>query len=65
MSKWKDLDLESKLTLILRNVPDLVPEHHLGPPYLTAYQIAIEFARLYPDETAQLGSYANWEKPAT
>jgi len=55
MSKWQELDIESKITQILRDVPDSASEHHLGRPYLTAYQIAIEFARLYPDDAAQLG----------
>ena len=55
MSKWQELDIESKITQILRDVPDSAPGHPLGRPYLTAYQIAIEFARLYPNETAQLG----------
>jgi len=55
MSKWQELDIESKITQILRDVPDSASEHHLGRAYLTAYQIAIEFARLYPDDAAQLG----------
>jgi len=55
MSKWEELDIESKITQILRDVPDSAPEHHLGRAYLTAYQIAIEFSRLYPDDAAQLG----------
>ena len=55
MSKWQELDIESKITQILRDVPDSTSEHHLGRAYLTAYQIAIEFARLYPDAAAQLG----------
>ncbi|MBL8099979.1 MAG: hypothetical protein JNK81_12400 [Anaerolineales bacterium] len=55
MSQWQELDIENKITQILRDVPNSVPDHPLGRPYLTAYQIAIEFAQLYPHEAEQLG----------
>lgn len=55
MNKWRDLDIENKITQILRDIPDTTIEHHLGRPFLTAYQIAIEFARRHPDETLQIG----------
>ncbi len=54
MNKWQELDIERKIIGILHDTPDADPMHHLGLPYLTAYQIAIEFARLYPDDAAQL-----------
>ena len=54
MSQWQDLDIETKITSILRDIPDTASEHHLGRPFLTAYQIAIEFARLYPEDFARL-----------
>ena len=55
MSKWHQLGLESKITEILRSVPDSSTTHHLGQAYLTAYQIAIEFAKRFPDDFSSLG----------
>lgn len=55
MSLWTELNIAEKITQILRDVPDVSPEHHMGRPFLTAYQIAIEFATRYPDETMQIG----------
>ncbi len=55
MSLWQELNIEDKVTQILRDIPDAAPEHHLGRPFLTAYQIAIEFANRYPDDAARLG----------
>lgn len=52
--KWQELDIEEKIIQILSEVPVIAPEHHLGRPFVTAYQIAIEFASRYPEETAQL-----------
>lgn len=55
MSKWRELSIEGKITQILKDIPDAAPEHHLGRPFLTAYQIAIEFARRHPEDAALLG----------
>ncbi len=55
MSHWQQLDIEQKVIDILGDVPDTEPGHHLGRPFLTAYQIAIEFANRYPDDAAQIG----------
>ena len=55
MSLWTELNIAEKITQILSEVPDASPEHHMGRPFLTAYQIAIEFAMRYPDETMQIG----------
>jgi hypothetical protein len=55
MSAWQELGIEEKIIRILSEVSDVVVEHHLGRPFLTAYQIAIEFDDRYPRETAQLG----------
>jgi len=54
MSKWRELSIEEKITQILKDIPDAAPEHHLGRPFLTAYQIAIEFARRHPEDAALL-----------
>jgi len=46
--------MESKITEILQDAPNGLERHHLGQPFLTAYQIAIEFAVRYPKEFKQL-----------
>ena len=53
MSKWSDLDLEAKLTVILEGYRYAPP--YSGCAFVTGYQLAIEFARRYPDETRQIG----------
>ena len=54
MRKWQQYDLENRITQILSTVPDSADDHHLGRAYLTAYQIAIEFANRYPDDFSAL-----------
>lgn len=54
MSHWQDLELEAEISRILAEVPEAVP-HHLGAPYLTAYQLAIEVAQRRPDVLNELG----------
>ena len=51
MSIWEDNHIEEKITQILQEIPDPAEGHHLGKPFLTAYQIAIEFARRFPEES--------------
>ena len=55
MSFWQKHEIEAKVINILRDVPDSAKEHHMGRLFLTAYQIAIEFARRYPDIVKELG----------
>ncbi len=55
MSLWQELSIEDKVTQILRDLPDATPGHHLGHPFLTTYQIAIEFAKRHPDDATRLG----------
>ena len=54
MTFWQEHEIEDKVFSILRDVPDAAEEHHIGWPYLTAYQIAIEFARRHPVTVANL-----------
>jgi hypothetical protein len=54
-SLWQTLNITDKVVAILADVPDAEPGHHLGRPFLTAYQIAIEFARRYPEAVAEIG----------
>jgi hypothetical protein len=53
-SQWEQFDIESKITAILRSY-DYDEPHHFGQPFVTAYQIAIEFAERYPDAFDGLG----------
>lgn len=55
MSVWQELYIQEKIVRILRDVPDAQDEHHFGRPFLTAYQIAIEFQRRHPDDAEILG----------
>ena len=52
MSYWDDFDIENHILEILRSVDS--QGHHLGRPFLTAYQIAIEFDRRYHDIVTRL-----------
>ena len=54
-SFWQQHDVEAKIRRILRDVPDGIPGHHFGRPFLSAYQLAIEFALRYPQDAAALG----------
>lgn len=55
MSYSETHDILAKLEAILAAVPDASDTHHLGRSFLTAYQIAIEFAARHPDDVARLG----------
>ena len=52
MNIWGEFDIENKVVAILSHVGS--KDHHLGRPFLTAYQIAIEFNRLHPGIAAAL-----------
>jgi hypothetical protein len=54
-SKWDEHDIETKVHTILREIPDSDLSHHLGRAFLSAYQLAIEFQRRYPEAAAGLG----------
>jgi hypothetical protein len=54
-SLWDEHDIEAKVIQILSDVSDYAPGHHLGRPFLTAYQIAIAFAQRYPDAFERIG----------
>ena len=55
MSRWQAFGFEQRIREILASVPAHAEGHHFGRPYLTGYQIAIEFARRYPDDVEQIG----------
>lgn len=56
MSLWEENDFEGKIREILSEVTYSVAEHHFGRPFLSAYQLAIEFEKKYP-ETAKILNY--------
>jgi len=45
-----DEDRLQAVLRILSNVPEYAPGHHMGRPFLSAYQIAIRFAEQFPDD---------------
>jgi len=49
MTMWKDILFEKSVREILQGVK-YDPAHHFGRPFLTAYQIAIEFSLRYPED---------------
>lgn len=53
-SKWQQYDIEEKVISILNDLPEDT-DHHFERPYLTAYQIAIEFAHRHPEVVTALG----------
>jgi hypothetical protein len=53
MSNWKTLDIENKIIAILQGVS--YNDHHFGRPFISAYQLAIEFQSNYPAEAQQIG----------
>ena len=55
MSIWKNFSVESHIRDILNAVPLPAKGHHFGRPFLTAYQIAIEFAERYPNDYISIG----------
>jgi hypothetical protein len=55
MSDWRNLDIEDKIRNILLEIPDIATDHHLGRPFLTPYQIAIEFKHRHLEEFNQIG----------
>jgi hypothetical protein len=55
MSKWEDLRLDSIIREILSEVEYAKPDHHLGRPFLTAYQLAIEIAYRHPAVASAIG----------
>ena len=55
MTQWEEFHFDDRIREILRDTTYHRPDHHLGRPFLTPYQIAIEFARLYPDDFQRIG----------
>jgi hypothetical protein len=51
-SLWEQHGIEHRVVQILRDVPS--HDHHFGRPFLTAYQLAIEFDNRHHDITEQL-----------
>jgi len=49
MSVWEEQGIEEKIIQILNEIPDSDPSHHLGRPFMTAYQIAIELDQRHGD----------------
>lgn len=46
---WEKHDIEQRIVAILRDVQPYIKDHRFGRPFLTAYQLAIEFDRRHPE----------------
>jgi len=55
MTKWEKLQMEYRIQDILNNQEYHKSDHHLGRPFLSAYQIAIEYAQRYRTDFNSLG----------
>lgn len=49
VSFWEDNRLEEKIVQMLAEITYYEPSHHLGRPFLTAYQLAILVKERFPD----------------
>jgi hypothetical protein len=47
MSQWDELQMDRKINQILVDVQSHYPSHHFGRPFVTPYQIAIEFKQRF------------------
>ena len=54
-SKWQQYEIAAKLLSILSELPEDAKGHYFERPFLTAYQIAIEFAQRHPEVVMALG----------
>jgi len=54
MSRWDDFKFEEKIVEILQGTKYIKDNHHLRRPFLSAYQLAIDFALRFPDDFNQL-----------
>lgn len=55
MSIWDQHNIEGKIKEILNRQRYYKPDHHFGRPFLSVYQLTIEFVHSYPDTVKQLG----------
>lgn len=55
MSQWNDLQMDLRILEILGDVHSHAPEHHFERPFITPYQIAIEFRQRFPEDFETIG----------
>lgn len=55
MSQWNNLKFEERIREILQEVVYYREDHHFGRPFLSPYQIAIEYASRYPADYRETG----------
>ena len=55
MSNWEEFKFEERIRKILSDIKYFREDHHFGRPFLTAYQIAIEFKKRYPEDFKKIG----------
>lgn len=56
MSNWNNYEIKNKVREILNGIKYKSNlKRHFGKPFVSAYQIAIQFSYRYPDVVAELG----------
>ncbi len=50
MSRWEEYMFNDRIYEILKGVKYKDEKHHFGRPFISAYQLAIEFALKYPED---------------
>ena len=55
LSIWAEHQIEDRVVQVLQDVPSVNKTHHFGRPYISAYQLAIEFHRRFPTVAQALG----------
>lgn len=55
MSDWEKYQFEKRIREILKDQQYCKTEHPFGRPFMTPYQIAIEFSRRHPDDFKKIG----------
>ena len=51
---WKEESIEDKIKNILLEINYINPNHSFGRPFITAYQLAINFEQQYPAVVAKM-----------
>ena len=54
-SFWDIHDLERKIVDLLAGIQYFDPGHHFGRPFVTAYQLAILFKEMFPEDFRRFG----------
>ena len=54
MSEWEELGILAKIERILGPISRESQEHHFGSPFMTTYQIAIDYTQQFPEDLQRM-----------